>query len=161
MGLRGPPPKPPAQKALEGTSRRDRDPQVAASMAKPGRPAAPPAMTGDALAVWNDLVPRLVRLKTLAKIDGGVLEAYCRNIALARQLDKLAVAEPLVESPQGLKLNPAASEARMIWVVVKGLAVDLGLSYGARSRAPVPPQENAKDPAEEFLFRRKKLRAVE
>lgn len=161
MGLRGPPPKPPAQKALEGTSRRDRDPQVSASMAKPGRPGTPDGLSGDALAVWTDLVPRLVRLKTLAKTDGGVLEAYCRNIALARQLDKLAVAEPLVDSPQGVKLNPAASEARQIWVVVRGLAVDLGLSYGARSRAPIPQQENAKDPAEDFIFRRKKLHAVE
>lgn len=156
MAGNGPPPKPPEQKKIEGTFRKDRDGGNASNQAPAGRPKCPPDLDGDARAIWRQLAPKLVRLKTIATVDGGVLEAYCRTLALARRLDKEAVKNPMVEDRfGGMAPNPAGIEARKLWPVVQSLASDLGLSYAARTKAPPPAQENRKDPAEAFLFGKK------
>lgn len=152
MAGNGPAPKPAEQKKLEGTYRADRDEQTGVNQAPPGRPNAPADLPPEALKIWKVLATRMVKLKTLAKVDGGVLEAFCRNLALARKLDKLGEDEPIIETAQGQKINPALAEARKRWELVKSLGADLGLSYAARCKAPIPTRKDEQDPDEAFLF---------
>lgn len=153
MGKRGPPPKPLEQKRLEGTTRRDRDAardNVPAALL--GAPACPADFDAASRAVWDEVVPELLELKTLAKTDGGVLQGYCRTLARAVKLEKLANKEPIIKTPYGKKLHPAAAEARKLWAVVEKLAVQLGLSYAARSRVTMPKPDEKKDPTGAWLF---------
>ena len=78
MGLRGPAPKPTAQKKAQGTYRLDR----AAGGLEPDHPrvsnlAAPDYLAPLARAKWNELAPTLDRSGVLRSTDLDTLAAYC------------------------------------------------------------------------------------
>lgn len=153
MGKRGPPKKSLEQKALEGTSRPDRDnPRKEVVTPKAGEPPKPSSLGKEAALIWDEVVPQLLELGTISETDGGVLQGYCMTLARVVKLEKSAMKEPIIESPFGDKLNPCAAEARKLWLVVKALAVDLGLSYAARDRVTMPKRDEKKDPTGAFLF---------
>jgi P27 family predicted phage terminase small subunit len=151
MGKRGPPPKPDSLKKAQGTFRKERTTAGKILELPPGSPPTP-ELPAEALKIWNQLVPLLLEAGVLAKVDGGILEAYCRTHARAVSLDSEAGKRPVTKTPFGLKVNPAVIEARKLWPIVEKLATDLGLHYAARSRVKPPEQEKPEDKAEEFLF---------
>jgi P27 family predicted phage terminase small subunit len=129
MGRRGPPPKPAALKKAQGTFRKSRE-KARDGVAMPaGAPPCPASLKGAARAVWEEVVPALIELGTLSKVDGGVLESYCRSLAQARKLDDVSKSEPVVDTPFGPKINPAIPVLVKLWPVVERLAFALGLHY--------------------------------
>lgn len=152
MGRRGPPPKPTALKKAQGTFRKSREAARETVELPAGAPPCPPCLTKAARAVWNEVVPELLTLGTLSKVDGGVLESYCRSLAQARELDKQSSAEPVVDTPFGPKVHPGIPVLVKLWPVVERLAFALGLHYVARSRVKMPEKEKPADPSESFLF---------
>lgn len=153
MGRRGPPAKPAALKKAQGTYKKSRDEQRRTALELPaGCPPIPETLSEAARAIWIELAPQLVANGTLAKVDGGIMESYCRALAQTRRLDEESNADPVVTTPFGPKVNPAIPLLAKLWPVVEKLAFDLGLHYVARSRVAPPKPEEVKDPDEAFMF---------
>ena len=80
MGRRGPRPTPTAQLRLVGSreleTRRD-EPQP-----ELGAPRAPSWLSTEARAEWRRVVPELIRVGVLAKVDRAVLVGYCESWSL-------------------------------------------------------------------------------
>ena len=153
MGRRGPPPKPTAQKKLEGTFRPDRAAHNEV-IAPPGSPRRPADLTPAAAAKWDEIMPLLLARATLSEEDGAVLEAHCRAYAMWKRYQSLAEVAPVLRDKQfGIRINPAAAEARQ-WETRMTITGDrLGLSASSRSRvsaAEKPPSKE--DETEAFLF---------
>lgn len=154
MGRRGPPPKPSAQKRLEGTFRKDRAVKNEVQ-APPGAPAKPKDLPKIAAARWDELVPILLDRRTLAVEDFGILEAYCRGYSIWVGYQKEAEKKPIVKTPFGPKVNPAAGEARKWETRLTTMGDRLGLNASARSRVSAkgqPTTPDKKDTTKDFLF---------
>lgn len=164
MGLRGPPPKPSALKRLEGTYRPDRAAENEV-VAPPGEPPMPDGLPDEAVKRWKELVPVLLLRCTLSVEDGAILEAHCRAYAMSRTYAALAEKAPLVRAGKhgGVKVNPAASEARAWETRATQTGSLLGLNASSRSRVSArdvaggPSMQDQDDPAADFLFGPPKL----
>lgn len=148
----GRPRKPKELKKAQGTYRKDRDPGPEAVEAPPGEPSCPKTLSADARAVWKEVVPQLIEIGTLAKTDGGVVEAYCRTLAQVRKLDEESNGQPVVDTPWGPKVHPAIPLMAKLLPPLEKLAFSLGLHFIARSRGKLPPKPKEADPVEEELF---------
>ncbi len=106
-----------------------------------------------ARAEWRRVVPLLAELGVLTRVDGAALEAYCSTYSKAVAFQQLADASPLVEGLHGPKINPAASEARKQWALVRQFAAEFGLTPSARTRVGASnPSKAATDAAEMEMF---------
>ena len=153
MGKRGPPPKPTALKKAQGTYQKCRDHGAALVDVAVGEPPVPTGLDSVARRRWAEIVPELLRLGTLAVVDGGALEAYCRSYARWSKLEALAGKKPIVKTLYGPKVHPAGAEARKLHKeVVQPLELALGLHYAARNRVKMPEKEKPEDPVEKDLF---------
>lgn len=153
MGRRGPAPQPKALKKAKGTYQKCRDREIDTVAPPPGAPPMPADLPPAARARWNEVVAELMPLGTLAKVDGGALEAYCRSYALWSAFLAEAEAKPTVKSPFGVKINPASAEARKVHKeVIQPLELALGLHYAARNRVKMPAKPKEQDPVEKDLF---------
>lgn len=76
MGRRGPPPKPTALKLVSGNPG-GRPLNQAEPVPPAGAPDTPAFADERALAVWQQLVPRLSRIGLARTTDGQALERYC------------------------------------------------------------------------------------
>lgn len=150
MGRRGPPPKPTALKKLEGTYRPDRaaSNEVVAPVQAPPRPD----LKGVAAAKWDEIVPILLARGTLSLEDGAILEAYCRGYDMWARYQRAAEKSPIVKTPFGPKVNPAAGEARKWETRLTTMGDRLGLNAAARSRVSAPEKRPEGDATEDFLF---------
>jgi P27 family predicted phage terminase small subunit len=148
----GRPRKPKKLKQAQGTYRKDRDLELDTVEAPAGAPPCPPSLSSEAKKVWNEVVPELLAVGTLSKVDGGVLESYCRAFAQARKLDEKSNGTPVVNTPFGPKVHPAIAVLTKLLPVVEKLAFSLGLHYAARSKVKLPPKPKEKDAAEEDFF---------
>ena len=75
MGKRGPKPEPTAKLAGKGSWRakvRTGEPKV-----DPGYPVCPAWMQGEARVTWDRIVPELVNLGIMTKLDGPAFSRYC------------------------------------------------------------------------------------
>jgi P27 family predicted phage terminase small subunit len=153
MGQRGPPPKSRALKKAQGTYRKYRDQgETLNTTVPPGSPPMPADLDEDARRLWLQIVPELLKYKTLSVVDGGALEAYCRSYTRWSKLEEIARAQPITTTPFGPKVNPASAESRKLRKdVLQPLELALGLHYAARARVKMPPQE-VDDPAALELF---------
>jgi P27 family predicted phage terminase small subunit len=142
VGKRGPPPKPTAQKRFEGTYRKDRAARNEV-IAPPGAPAQPEGLDEVALAKWAELIPLLLERGTVSKEDGGILEAHCRAYSTWRKFQRLAEKQPMIKTPFGPRVNPAASEARQWESRLTQTGDRLGLNASARSRVGKPDKPKA------------------
>jgi P27 family predicted phage terminase small subunit len=154
MGKRGPPPKPTAQKKLEGTYRKDRDPTQGHDFQPPeGVPAMPKWLDKEAKAEWARVVPILTEGKVLSLLDGGALERYCvaysNWVKAQRDVQKNGF---VVKTPFGPQKNPAVKIAQDERAAAMRLGQELGLSPSARTRVKVAEKPAETDKTEEFLF---------
>lgn len=116
--------------------------------------AAPPEPKGlgkIARECWRTTVSDLMAAGVLAKVDGVLLECFCRAYEQATVYGDIAMAEPMVETFSGLKPNPAAKVAQSAGALATRIGVEFGLSPAGRSRVSAKQEDpGAKD--EEFLF---------
>jgi P27 family predicted phage terminase small subunit len=159
VGRRGPPPKPTAQKKLEGTYRKDRDPSAGAAFEPPpGAPQAPKWLDKEAKAEWARVVPLLLEGKVLTLLDGGALERYCvahsNWVKAQRDVQKNGL---VLKTQFGPQKNPAVKIAFDERAAAKQLAQELGLSPSARTRVKVAEKTAEKDQDEAFLFGKPRL----
>ena len=152
MGKRGPPPKPSAQKKLEGTYRKDR---AAVSEMQPtlGEPPVPRGLKGEALTEWRVVAPELARLGVLAIIDGGRLADYCRAHALAiRAAAKAEKEGEVIDTYRGPVRSPWQGVAQEARAQARLLAAEFGLTPSSRSRVSAGNAKPKPDDAEADLF---------
>jgi P27 family predicted phage terminase small subunit len=88
MGARGPQPKPPELKLLEGN--RGHRPLQLDTLFRPevGAPSAPQWLSREARKAWKALVPELVRYNLLATVDRQALAMLCQTIGRVEQLER-------------------------------------------------------------------------
>jgi P27 family predicted phage terminase small subunit len=154
MGRRGPPPLPTALKKARGTFQPCRAPEQE-MVPTPGAPPCPADLDKIARAKWDEIVPQLMEQGVLSTLDGQILEAYCRSYSLWKVYALKAEKAPMIKTPFGPKVNPAAAEARKWETLVNQCGDRLGLSPSARTRVGVPKKpdaEDAKTKAAKFLF---------
>lgn len=126
-----------------------------------GIPEMPKGLGKVAAAEWNSIVPDLMQLGVLSKIDGKALAAYCHAFArwfqAERDVEKygLLVEEPVLVAGVDsgyirLKKNPACTVSETAMKTMKSFLVEFGMTPAARSRIRIEKPKEA-DPFEAYL----------
>lgn len=74
MGKRGPRPKPAGVRRREGNPAQHKIVETTPTAGEPVRPAG---LQGDAAALWDDLVAKLIAARVVGELDSPALEAMC------------------------------------------------------------------------------------
>jgi P27 family predicted phage terminase small subunit len=156
MGARGPAPKPTALKELEGNpgkrslNRSEPRPDVEA-------PACPKWVTGEGRKEWRRIVPLLVRLGLLTKVDRAALVGYCqawaRVVQAEEEMQKPGFQMIEVTDKGYAHVNPWFQVWTQSMKQVKAFGAEFGLTPAARSRVQTP-EASEDDKFEEFVRRR-------
>ncbi|HEY2467994.1 MAG TPA: phage terminase small subunit P27 family [Terracidiphilus sp.] len=84
---------------------------------------------------WNRLVPLLTALGTLTTDNEDVLRALCQELTKKQMAWEQIIARGIViESPQGMKTNPACNVHDKAQKQVRVLLGEFGLTPSARTR---------------------------
>jgi P27 family predicted phage terminase small subunit len=153
-------PLPTAIKKLRGNAGK-RKLNDAEPIALPGVPEMPDGLGEVAAKEWRSIVPELVQLGVLSKVDGKALAAYCHSFArwfqAERDVEKygVIVEEPilLMGAATGffrLKKNPACNVSETAMKTMKSFLVEFGMTPAARSRIRIDKRKEA-DPFEDYL----------
>lgn len=151
-----------AMHLVDGTFRKDRHADASPEPTM-GKPVAPKALAGDALAEWDRMLVRLEECRTLSVVDDGALYQYCcmfsetEDVAVRREhteglIDRL---DDLLTKLDGSDLAKAienvvklkALESRYIAQIRQGrmalraFLVEFGLTPAARGRVKVIASE--------------------
>lgn len=114
-----------------------------------------------AAAEWRSIVPDLLQLGVLTKVDGKALAAYCHAFARWFQAEKdvekygVIVEEPILLMGEEtgyvrLKKNPACNVSETSMKIMKSFLVEFGMTPAARSRVRIEkPKE--RDPFQDYL----------
>lgn len=156
MGLRGPKRKDAELNALEGNPGK-RKPTERAMTAPIGAPNCPSWLNKDATAEWKRIVPLLVAVGSIAKVDRTALALYCQAYARWKQSE-----EYLDETVPGLLginrhgeevLHPLARNRFKCWEQCKAALDKLGLSPADRGKIDLPLLNTVdmKDPIEDLI----------
>ena len=145
MGRRGPAPTPTRILELRGSWRagkRGNEPHPAVEA-----PTCPSWLDREATAEWRRVIPPLVRLGVIAKIDRACLAAYClawsRLVRAARQMETEGLT--YVADTGQVKKHPLAAIAHEAATEVRAFAGEFGLSPSGRARIHInaPEPEDA------------------
>ena len=134
MGRRGPRPTPTAQLRLVGSrelEHRHDEPQP-----EPGAPKPPTWLSGEARAEWKRVVPELIRVGVLARVDRAVLVGYCESWGMFVASQRTVHDQGIIQTSKEGVDRPAAhvrvlNESRAAFLK---FAQELGLSPSARVR---------------------------
>jgi len=151
--MRGRKPLPTALKLVRGNPGKRKlnqeEPQPAAVA-----PECPDFLDETAQAEWRRIVPELLALGVLCRIDRAALAAYCK--AWSRWVaaeEKISQQGEIVKSPSGQPIqNPFLGVANKALKQMKEFLVEFGLTPSSRSRVKAAPAKQV-DPMEEFLQR--------
>jgi len=101
MGTRGPLPKPPELKALEGG--RGHRPLELDKMFRPevGQPDAPRWLLAEGKKAWRRLTPELLRYNLLSKVDRDSFALMCQTIGRLEQIERSIGARQALLVTQG------------------------------------------------------------
>jgi len=153
-------PLPTATKKLRGNpgKRKLNDAEPVAPL---GVPEMPKGLGKTAAAEWKSIVPDLIALGVLSKVDAKALAAYCHSFARWFQAEQdvtkygVIVEEPvlLMGEPTGymrLKKNPACTVSETAMKTMKSFLVEFGMTPASRTRIRIekPKQE---DPLDAYL----------
>ena len=134
MGRRGPKPTPTAQLRLVGSrelERRRDEPQP-----ELGAPNLPTWLSREAKAEWRRIVPELIRVGVLARVDRAILVGYCESWAMFTNAQRMVHDKGIIQTSKEGVHRPAAhvrvlNDARSAFLK---FAQELGLSPSARVR---------------------------
>ena len=150
-GIMGRPPKPTALKLLQGTARPDRMPK---NEPKPelGAPTRPNWLLPEAKREWSRIVPELLRLGILAKIDRAALAARCQCWAMyVGAIRELRDREMWFETEKSYcGPHPLVGIAVKMLDKLAMLDAKFGLTPADRARLDIPIPET-KNAFEEYL----------
>ena len=150
MGRRGPAKQPTKLRLMRG------DPSKVGKNKKEAQPASgcqpPEFVTGDALAIWNQIAPVLLSAHMITKADAYALGRYCKNLAL------YITASAAAEKNKGLQQNrfgdaaPSAEAKLMLQLDGQLLRMEqqFGMTPSARAGITIAPDKDS-DPLGEFL----------
>ena len=155
MGKRGPKPKSAAEKRATGNpGRRPIQHEITAGK---GRPAAPAWLLPDARAKWDELVPLLQEMGTLAKIDGTQLALYCTCWARWLAAERVMVDKGIIVQSLNIKGKPKPPAVVPEFAVackmldkLNQIGMQFGLTPAARDRLNLGPAEEVDANAEFF-----------
>lgn len=146
MGQRGPPPKPTAIRLLEGNRGRlkinEREPKP-----RLGAPACPRWIDAEARAEWRRIVPELVAIGVLARIDRADLIGYCTTWSRWRStyLSILDLGTTFT-TPQGfIQTRPEVIQEAKLLALLRLYAADFGMTPASRSKVTT-----SKEPQDAF-----------
>jgi P27 family predicted phage terminase small subunit len=135
-----------------------------------GAPEAPGYLTPAALEEWNRIVPQLMAIDVLTKVDGTALASYCMAFARWLQAEESITKHGIVtETPvldkegellgYSLKKNPACTASMACQKEMRALIGLFGLSPSDRSRIKTPGSEEKLSPLAALLKERSEARA--
>ena len=139
MGRRGPPPKSPHLKALEGNPGKR---PLKGNNAKPRSvaPDCPDWLAVEAKAEWKRLAPELERLGLLTILDRAAFACYCQSYA--RWVQAQAVLREhgtmYVTASGRMHERPEVAMAGSSLKLMRAFAVEFGLTPNSRSRFSLP-----------------------
>lgn len=145
MGARGPAPKPPEVKLLEGNPGR-RPINLNAPKPSPIAPSCPSWLGKEARKEWKRIAPELERLGLLTRVDMATLAGYCQSYSCWIAAEALLSTSPLVVESGGerystVKAHPAIAIAQKERMLMLQFAGKLGLSPSDRGRMTLPEVE--------------------
>lgn len=152
MGARGPAPKPTNLKLVQGTISRGQAARKNEPKPKVEAPQPPADMSPEARAEWDRVVPDLLRLGVLTRIDRAALVAYCECWSLFWR-SKLVVDEEgaTFTTEKGyVGQRPEVSIANKALSQMRAYLIQFGLTPSSRSRVEgsAEPVDDEKD----YLF---------
>lgn len=132
--MAGKPRIPDSIKLARGTLRRGRVNEKQPT--NKGTPKNPFEKGSIAFEKWREVVSGLKRCGIIDKLDGSMVEAFCRNWQRALDAESLMASDGLlITLADGRKAkHPAAGIAADAWTKVRSLGNDLGLTHLARQR---------------------------
>ena len=151
MARTGRPPKPTALKLLHGTARPDR---VLKNEPQPeiGRPTRPHWLLPEAKREWSRIVPELLRLGLLAKIDRAMISMWCQcwgmYVEAVRDIRKNGTAFRTEKGYEGQR--PSVAVMNKMIERMTALSARFGMTPSDRSKISVPQGED-KDEFAEFI----------
>lgn len=186
MGRRGPQPKTPEQKKLEGVHRKWETSAAAPPESKMSLPAGAPQrpewLSATARRIWDRVVPQLAAIRILSDVDAEQLANYCDAqalvVKLSRQLERegtTVVINKTKEGKGGQKVpNPTIHVLKEARAEARRLAREYGLTAASRASISNPSRGDdlldanermaaagrASDEAEKFIFRDRGLKLV-
>jgi P27 family predicted phage terminase small subunit len=146
-----------------------RKPNDAEPLPESGEPDMPEGLSKAAQKEWNVIVPQLMALKVLSKIDGKALGGYCaayaRWLQAERDVEKygLTIEERVIDLATGcqrvlddryivkLKKNPAISTSNEAMKMMKSFLIEFGMTPAARTRLRVEKPNETEDPLQALL----------
>ena len=144
MGRRGPAPTPTTILKLRGSTLATQRRQDAEVQGPAGTPDPPDWLDPDARAAWDHLVPMLVSMGVLTRIDGNALARYCRLFARWKKaeafIDKHGDVYPLKDEHGHVKCLqpfPQVSTAAKLSQQLTRLEQEFGMTPSARARIPL------------------------
>ncbi len=150
MGRRGPRPTPTAALRLVGSRevpkrRHEPKPEIAA-------PTAPTWLGREAKAEWGRIVPQLVALGVISRLDRAVVTMYCQTWGEYCELSAtIRKSGTTSTTPNGYEQQSPEvgmrNAARMAWL---RFAQELGLSPSARTKISGMPKRGSDDPLGKF-----------
>lgn len=162
MGRRGPKPQPTAQRRLRGNPGKralnDREPTPELAV-----PECPDWLNDDARAEWKRIVPELVTMNLLTRVDRAALACYCQAWATfkaaQREVDERGLTMTVGE--QGFEMQrPEVGIASKAMQQIKAFAAEFGFTPSARTSIKVGEPPKKGDKSREFLrFGKPKLLA--
>ena len=144
--MRGRPPKPTAQKLLEGNPGRRKINEHEPKFEPLGTPPAEVRDDPVALAEWERLAPAMAKNKLLTEADMAMFAVYCTSMGEYRRVNKriLEMGEA-IDSPMGMKKNPLCTVRQEAWARANWCMVQMGLTPAARSRVKSVADKPADD----------------
>ena len=139
MGLRGPRPTPTPILKLRGTHRPGR--RRNELRVKPSRPRCPVYLKGAAKRAWEQVVPLLLEMNVICKLDRSALARYCEDLALERAcrdfIAKHGRSYPIRDQKGALKCLvpfPEMNQLHKLGERLRRAEAEFGLTPAARVR---------------------------
>ena len=151
MGARGPAPQPTNVRVFRGNP--GRRPMPSKEPRPPVEaPGAPAALDREALREWRRVVPLLIAVKCITKLDRTLLAMYCAEYSRWYKAEKAITKHGLTfEGEFGPKVRPEVKIAQEAARIVSAIGGKLGLSPSDRGRIEVLDTGTHEDPAKAIL----------
>ncbi len=148
MGKRGPKPTPTAVLKLRGSTLVTKAREAREVKGPAGKPSCPKWLDAEAKAAWKHVVPLLVGMGVLTKIDGNALARYCRLWSRWRRaeafLEEKGEMYTLRDDDGNVKCFqqwPQVAIANRLAQQLTRLEGEFGMTPSARARLQVAPRQ--------------------